>query len=109
MYLAQLIWPDWPSYPDVDTAFVYVAGRAGGPILFAIVNLALLVATSAQARERTSARAGSSTAWAGQRHPAPVLRRLNPRTHIPSNNVLFVGALALVGAFAVNYRSGPSC
>ena len=27
----QLIWPDWSSYPDVDTAFVHVAGRAGGP------------------------------------------------------------------------------
>ena len=44
VYLAQLIWPDWSSYPDVDTAFVHVAGRAGGPILFAILNLALLVA-----------------------------------------------------------------
>ena len=29
VYLAQLIWPDWSSYPDVDTAFVHVAGRAG--------------------------------------------------------------------------------
>ena len=44
VYLAQLIWPDWSSYPDVDTAFVHVAGRAGGPILFAVLNGSLLIA-----------------------------------------------------------------
>ena len=30
VYAGQLIWPDFHHYPDVDTAFVYVAGRAGG-------------------------------------------------------------------------------
>ena len=28
----------------MDTAFVFIAGQAGGPVLFFIVNLALLVA-----------------------------------------------------------------
>ena len=39
VYLAQLVWPDWSSYPDVDTAFVHVAGRAGGAWLFAVAQL----------------------------------------------------------------------
>src|SRR5213592_757736 len=44
VYLGQLVWPEH-SYPDADTAFVHVAGRAGGPALFQAVNLTLLVAT----------------------------------------------------------------
>ena len=45
VYAGQLIWPDFRHYPDVDTAFVYIAGRAGGVFLFTLVNLVLLVAT----------------------------------------------------------------
>src|SRR5712671_1971306 len=44
VYAAQLVWGDWKGFPDVDTAFVWVAGKAGGPILFAIINASLLVA-----------------------------------------------------------------
>jgi len=32
-------------YPDVDTAYVHVAGRAGGSWLFSLINITLLVAT----------------------------------------------------------------
>ncbi len=44
VYLAQLVWPDFRTYPDADTAFVHVAGRAGGMALFHAINLTLLVA-----------------------------------------------------------------
>src|ERR1700685_3500108 len=44
VYAAQTVCPGW-TFPDVDTAFVHVAGRAGGPWLFALINIALLVAT----------------------------------------------------------------
>ena len=44
VYLAQLVWGNWTGFPDVDTAFVHVAGKAGGPWLFALVNFTLLVA-----------------------------------------------------------------
>jgi putrescine importer len=30
VYAAQLVWPGAERFPDVDTAFVFVAGRAGG-------------------------------------------------------------------------------
>ena len=45
VYAAQLVWPDYSHFPDVDTAYVYVAGRAGGALLFHLVNATLLVAT----------------------------------------------------------------
>src|SRR5213075_2129900 len=45
VYTAQLVWPDYRQYPNVDTAYVFVGGRAGGPALFALLNATLLVAT----------------------------------------------------------------
>src|SRR5271157_4272315 len=43
VYAAQLAWPASQPFPDVDTAFVHVAGRAWKP-LFAIVGFTLVVA-----------------------------------------------------------------
>src|SRR5208337_2143276 len=45
VYAAQLVWPGAQPFPDVDTAFVHVAGRAGGPWLLTLINITLLVAT----------------------------------------------------------------
>src|SRR5271154_3287656 len=44
VYAAQLIWPG-TDFPDQDTAFCYIAGKAGGHWLFLTVNCAVLVAT----------------------------------------------------------------
>ena len=44
VYAAQLIWPSNSGFHDTDTAFVEVAGKAGGSALFAIVNFSLLAA-----------------------------------------------------------------
>jgi amino acid transporter len=107
VYLAQLIWPDWSSYPDVDTAFVHVAGRAGGQVVFAIVNTALLVASIGSG---AGAHLGASRLLYGMGRDDAIPRRffgaLDAKTHVPRNNVLLVGALALVGAFAVSYQLG---
>jgi putrescine importer len=107
VYLGQLIWPDWQSYPDVDTAFVYVAGRAGGHILFVIVNAALLIATIGSG---TGAHLGASRLLFGMGRDDAIPRRffgaVSAKTHVPANNVLLVGAIALVGAFTVSYQLG---
>jgi putrescine importer len=107
VYLGQLIWPDWQSYPDVDTAFSFVAGRAGGHIVFHIVNTALLIATIGSG---TGAHLGASRLLYGMGRDDAIPRRffgaVNAKTHVPANNVLLVGAIALVGAFAVSYQLG---
>ena len=41
---------DFAKFPDVDTAYVYVAGRIGGQLLFQLVNVTLLVATIGSGR-----------------------------------------------------------
>jgi amino acid transporter len=107
VYAAQLIWPDWHSYPDVDTAFVHVAGRAGGFVLLQVVNATLLVATMGS---------GSGSQLAAARHlygmgrdntiPRRFFGAIDPVRGVPRNNVLFVGALSLAGAFFMSYQLG---
>src|SRR5207245_10949244 len=42
VYVAQLIWPASQAFPNVDTAYVHVAGCAWGP-LFGVAGLSLLL------------------------------------------------------------------
>jgi putrescine importer len=107
VYAAQLVWPVGQSFPDVDTAFVHVAGKAGGPKLFFIVNIALLVATVGSGFGAQLA-AGRLMYGMGRDDAIPkrFFGALDPRTQIPRNNILLVGALALVGALLVSYQLG---
>jgi putrescine importer len=106
VYLAQLIWPASQPFPDVDTAFVAVAGRAGGRWLFQLVNATLLVATvgsgfgSQLAAARLlygMGRGGALPRWFGV---------IEPRRGIPRNNVLLVGAVAVAGSLLLSYQLG---
>jgi amino acid transporter len=107
VYAAQLIWPSGQAFPDVDTAYVHVAGRAGGWILFQVVNMTLLVATigSGSGSQLAAARLlygmGRDNAL-----PKSFFGVIDPKRHIPRNNVLFTGAVALVGGFLLTYQLG---
>lgn len=107
VYFGQLVWPEWGNFPDVDTAFVHIAGRAGGPMLFGIVNLALLIATVGSGM---GAQIAAARLLYGMGRDNAIPRRffaeISPKTGIPRNNVLLVGAAAVIGAFALNYQLG---
>jgi putrescine importer len=99
VYAAQLIWPSSEPFPNMDTAFTFVAGRAWAP-MFAILGFTLLVANfgSGMGAQLGAARLlygmGRSNAL-----PKSFFGAVDPKRHVPRNNVLFVGALALAGAF----------
>jgi amino acid transporter len=107
VYAAQLVWPGAQNFPDVDTAFVFVAGKAGGHWLFSLVNVTLLVATvgSAMGAQLGAARLlygmGRSSAL-----PRGFFAAIDPKSRIPRNNVLLVGAVALIGAMALSFERG---
>jgi len=107
VYAAQLIWPSNRDFPDVDTAFVHIAGQAGGTVLFVTVNLALLVAQTGSGSGAHLA-AGRLLYGMGRDHaiPSRFFAVLHPRTRIPRNNILLVGGVAMVGAFAVSFELG---
>lgn len=107
VYLGQLVWPDFQTYPDPDTAFVSVAGRAGGMVLFHVVNLTLLVATIGSG---SGAQLGAARLLYGMGRdntiPRSFFGAIEPKRGVPRNNVLFTGAVALAGAFLMSYQLG---
>jgi len=106
-YAAQLIWPGTESFPDIDTAYVHIAGRAGGPWLFQAINLTLLVATVGSGMGAVMAGARLMYGM-GRDHALPnrFFAALDPARGVPKNNVLLIGGLALAGAFAMSYQLG---
>lgn len=107
VYLAQLVWPRGAAFPDVDTAYVHIAGRAGGPIMFAIVNGALLLATigSGMASQLGAARLLLAMGQDGA-IPRRFFGAVHPKNRIPRNNVLMIGAICLAGALLFSYQLG---
>jgi len=107
VYSAQLVWGSWTGFPDVDTAFIHVAGRAGGPFLFAVVSVTLLVANMGSG---TSAHLGAARLLygMGRSHALPrgFFGAIEPKRSIPRNNVVLVGAAAFVGALSLSYQLG---
>jgi amino acid transporter len=107
VYAAQLIWPLSHPFPDIATAYVHVAGLAGGRWLLELVNTTLLVATlgSSMGSQIGAARLlyamGRSDAL-----PRRFFAFLDPRTQIPRNNVLLSGAIALIGALTFSFETG---
>jgi len=108
VYAAQLVWPASQAYPNVDTAFTFVAGRAWKP-LFAIVGFTLVVANfgSGMGAQLGAARLlygmGRSSAL-----PKSFFGAVDPKRRVPRNNVFFVGGLALAGAFVLPAVAGAA-
>jgi amino acid transporter len=106
VYAAQLAWPASQPFPDETTAFVYAAGRTWAP-LFAIVGFTLVVANfgSGMGAQLGAARLlfgmGRSNAL-----PKSFFGVIEPKRRIPLNNVVFVGAASLIGAFLLDYDLG---
>jgi len=88
----------------VDTAYVHVAGRVAGPWFFLAMNLTLLVASvgSGMGAQLGAARLlygmGRSNAL-----PRSFFGAVDPVRWVPRNNVIFVGLVALLGAFLLSY------
>jgi amino acid transporter len=107
VYAAQLVWGSWKGFPDIDTAFVHVAGKAGGPVMFAILNATLLIANFGSG---SGAHLGAARLLYGMGRSKALPERffgaVDARRNIPRNNVLLVGAIALVGGLLLTYQLG---
>jgi len=106
VYVAQLVWPASQPFSNPDTAYVFAAARTWAP-LFGIVGFTLLVANfgSGFGSQIGAARLlygmGRSNAL-----PKSFFGAVDAKSRVPRNNVLFVGAIALLGSFFISYGRG---
>ena len=107
VYAGQLLWPASEPFPNQTTAFVFAAARAWTP-LFAIVGFTLVVANfgSGMGAQLGAARLlfgmGRSKAL-----PQSFFAAIDPKRHIPRNNVIFVGVISLISVFVMSYAVDP--
>jgi putrescine importer len=101
VYAAQLVWPVRDAFPNADTAFPFVAGRAWSP-LFVLMGLTLIVA---QMGSGIAAQLGAARVLYGMGRsgalPPSFFGAIEPKRRVPRNNVLFVGCLVLVLALVL--------
>ncbi|MDE3104106.1 MAG: APC family permease [Acidobacteriota bacterium] len=107
VYFAELAWPHGARFPDVNTAYVFVAGHVGGPTLFAVVNLALLLATvgSGMASQLGAARLLYAMGRDGALPPG-FFAQVDRRHRIPRNNVILIGVICFLGALLLSFSLG---
>ena len=107
VYVAQMVWPASQPYPDSDTAYIHIAGRAGGPLLFQIMTWTLVVATVGSASGAMLA-GGRLLFGMGRDNAIPksFFGYLDPRTRVPSRNVMLIGGFCLGGSFLMSYQTG---
>jgi amino acid transporter len=106
VYAAQLIWPASEAYPSVETAFAHAAGRAA-PWMFVMIMATLLVANGGSG---TGALLGAARLLYGMGRSGALPRGffgyIDPKRHVPRNNVWLVGGIALAGAFVLDWTGG---
>jgi amino acid transporter len=105
VYLACRVWPDYNTFPNLETAFIDVCQRVGGVALFQAMALILIVACLGTA---LAAVAGAARLIYGMGRdnllPQKFFARLDAKRNIPSFNVLVIGILTLVGSLLISYE-----
>jgi len=102
-YLGARVWPDWRSFPNLETAFMDICTRAGGLILSWSMALILIVAAFGSGLTGTL---GAARLLFGMGRdgvlPKKFFGQLTRRTSTPTNNILLIGGLSFIGAVLLN-------
>ncbi|MGA8940361.1 MAG: APC family permease [Acidobacteriaceae bacterium] len=104
VYLGQRIWPNWHTFPNLETAFMDVCRRVGGPFLFEAMGVILILAAlgSALAGGLGAARLLFGMGRDGVL-PRGFFAHLSPKSNTPIYNILLIGVVAWAGAVVLNY------
>jgi amino acid transporter len=104
-YLGQLAWPDYSSYPKVETAILDVSRLVGGDHLLWFVTLVLMVAGIASA---VTGQASASRLLFGMGRdrllPPRIFAYIHPKYSTPTYSVLFMGTLTFAGGFFLSFQ-----
>jgi putrescine importer len=105
VYLGQLVWPDYATYGNVETAFIEVAGRVGGLALFRSMAILLVVAMIGAG---LTTQVGAARLLFGMGRDDLIPRRLfahlHPVRNTPNYNIWLIGLLAYAGSLVMSYE-----
>ena len=103
VYLGARIWPDWHTFPNLETAFMDVCQRVGGLLLFHGMGAILIVAAFGSA---LTGGMGAARLLFGMGRdnvlPRKIFGHVSPKTGTPNYSILLIGAVSFAGAVALN-------
>jgi len=103
-YLGARVWPEWRTFPNLETAFMDICSRVGGKVLFNSMGAILIVAAFGSGLTGTL---GAARLLFGMGRdnvlPKSFFGKLKPGTSTPTNNILLIGGVSFVGAVMLNY------
>jgi putrescine importer len=104
VYLGQRVWPNWHTFPNLETAFMDVCHRVGGAVVFQRMGAVLILAAFGSA---LTGGLGAARLLFGMGRdgvlPKKIFGRLSPGSSVPAYNILIISGLALAGAIRLNY------
>lgn len=105
VYLGQLVWPNYHTYSNIETAFIEVTGRVGGVWLFQAMAILLVVANIGAGM---TTQVGAARLLFGMGRDNVVPRRffahLHPVRNTPNRNIWLIGIVAYAGALVMSYE-----
>jgi amino acid transporter len=105
IYLGQRVWPDFRSFPNVETAFMDVTRRVGGPLLFQALGIVLILATVGAG---LTGQVGAARLLFGMGRdnvlPRKLFAYLDPKRNTPTRNIWLIGAVAYIGTLFISYE-----
>ncbi len=103
-YLGARVWPDWRSFPNLETAFMDICKRVGGAFLFNAMGFVLIVAAFGSGLTGTL---GAARLLFGMGRDGVLPRKtfgyIKPGSNTPTFNILLIGFLSFAGAVLLNY------
>lgn len=105
VYVASGVWPDFSTFPQVETAILDVGRKAGGASLFHAITIALLVAGIASSL--TGQAGAARLLYAMGRDgvlPRRIFGQVNANASVPAGGLYVMSGLSLVGAFLIDFQ-----
>ena len=103
VYLAQLIYPDYHAFANIETAFMDVTRRVGGETLFQGIGIVIILSSFGAAMAGEVAAARVMLAMGRDNVlPARFFARLSARTDNPTANILLISLIAWVGSLLLS-------
>ena len=105
VYLGQLVWPDYHTFPNIETAFYDASRRVGGVWLFQGIAAILVVAMFGSGFTGQVGAARLLFAMGRDKVlPNRVFAYLSPKRSNPTRNIMIVGVLTFAGALLMSYE-----
>jgi amino acid transporter len=106
IYLAQQVWPDYNTFPNLETAFFDVCRSVGGNFLFNAVALILFIACLGSGLAGQVGAARLLYAMGRDKViPGKIFSHLSSGNATPTYNILIMGVLTVVFSLLLSYQN----